>query len=106
MTEHLDYRFSLANERTYLAWVRTAIALVVAGLVAVKAIDFQHEVVRWVVGAPLLGAGALLSAGAPRRWHATERRMAEGAGLPTPPAWLGYGLAAYAVVVLALLIFD
>ncbi|GAM70385.1 inner membrane protein [Vibrio sp. JCM 19236] len=29
-----DYRFSLANERTYLAWIRTALALL-AGAIAV-----------------------------------------------------------------------
>ena len=28
MSEELDYRYSLANERTYLAWVRTGLALI------------------------------------------------------------------------------
>ena len=31
-----DYRFSLANERTLLAWVRTALALDVAGLGVIR----------------------------------------------------------------------
>ena len=32
MTEVPDPRFSLANERTYLAWIRTSLALVAVGL--------------------------------------------------------------------------
>src|SRR5438552_3901781 len=44
-----DYRFSLANERTYLAWIRTALALVAAGVAAAKALDFHHELARWLV---------------------------------------------------------
>jgi putative membrane protein len=28
-----DYRFSLANERTFLAWIRTALSLLAGGLV-------------------------------------------------------------------------
>ena len=31
-TREMDYRFSLANERTFLAWIRTALALVAAFL--------------------------------------------------------------------------
>ena len=31
-----DARFTFANERTFLAWSRTAIALVVAGLAAIQ----------------------------------------------------------------------
>jgi putative membrane protein len=33
-----DYRFSLANERTFLAWIRTALALVAGGVAAAKAL--------------------------------------------------------------------
>ena len=29
---HPDYRFSLANERTLLAWLRTALALIAGGV--------------------------------------------------------------------------
>ena len=60
-----DPRFSLANERTYLAWIRTALALVVAGLVAAKAIDFHHEAWRWVVAVPPILGGAAMALEAP-----------------------------------------
>ncbi len=39
MTEEqreMDYRFSLANERTFLAWIRTSLALVAGGVFAAK----------------------------------------------------------------------
>ena len=31
-----DYRFSLANERTFLAWLRTGLALIAGGLAAAQ----------------------------------------------------------------------
>ena len=44
--EDPDPRFSLANERTFLAWLRTGLALVVAGL-AVEALDVPST--TWLV---------------------------------------------------------
>lgn len=70
-----DYRFSLANERTFLAWIRTALALLAAG-VAIDALPtgYPEPVTR---GAALLLsltaiAAALLSW---RRWAGTERAI-------------------------------
>lgn len=37
-----DYRFSLANERTFLAWVRTALALVGGGLAVAQFLDVGY----------------------------------------------------------------
>jgi len=39
--EEPDVRFTLANERTYLAWIRTSLALIGGGLAAIQLIDFQ-----------------------------------------------------------------
>jgi uncharacterized membrane protein YidH (DUF202 family) len=50
--DQLDYRFSLANERTFLAWIRTALALVAGGIVAAKALEFNHDVWRWILAVP------------------------------------------------------
>ena len=41
--EEPDVRFTLANERTYLAWIRTSLALIGGGLAASQLIDFQSE---------------------------------------------------------------
>jgi putative membrane protein len=103
-----DPRFSLANERTYLAWVRTALALVVAGLVATKAIQFHHEAWRWVVALPPVLAGGTMSIEARRRWTAYERAMRAGDPLP---AGRSVGIVsgfvvAYAVIVLVATALD
>ena len=38
-----DYRFTLANERTFLAWIRTALALSAGGLASISLLDgFAH----------------------------------------------------------------
>ena len=34
--EEPDYRFTLANERTFLAWIRTALALIAGGVALVQ----------------------------------------------------------------------
>jgi putative membrane protein len=104
----IDYRFSLANERTYLAWIRTVLALVAGGLVAVKALHFHHDVLRWVIAVPPILAGALLAAGAPARWRRYEEAMRAGRPLPVGRgiAAVGLGLAVYAAVVLVAAALD
>lgn len=101
-------RFSYANERTFLAWNRTALALVAAGL-AITALlpEFQLEYGRRLVGVPLIALGAYLSFLSYRRWEANERAMR--VGEPLPPSNLplvlagGIVVAATLAAVLALL---
>lgn len=80
-----DPRFTLANERTFLAWIRTALALM-AGGIAVEA--FTAEVfdpgARKVLAILLLGLGLVLSASAGLRWLHVERAMRHGKPLPLP----------------------
>jgi putative membrane protein len=103
-----DPRFSLANERTYLAWIRTALALVAAGLLAAKAVDFHHEALRWVVAVPPVVVGAAMALEARRRWRSYERAMRAGEPLPAGRSigLVSALLAAYAVVVLAVIVVD
>lgn len=80
-----DYRFSLANERTFLAWVRTALGLLAGGVVLLAVLeDVGHPTVRIVTGAALLVLATLLPPLAYRRWAATELALRTHTSLPEP----------------------
>jgi putative membrane protein len=106
--DDLDYRFSLANERTFLAWIRTAIALVAGGVAAAKALDFDSEVWRWIVAAPPIVGGGALAADAVTRWRRYETAMRSGQRLPAGRGIrvMGVALAVYAVLALVASIVD
>lgn len=81
-----DPRFSLANERTFLAWARTGLALL-AGAAALDALDLPlHPVVQALVAAVLALAGLAVAVTSWWSWRATERAMREGTPLPGNPA--------------------
>lgn len=89
-----DYRFSLANERTFLAWIRTALA-VLAGGVALDQFATQlgpPGTVRALALSLALLAG-LLCLLAYRRWRQNEQAMRHSARLPYTPAVLILALA-------------
>ncbi|MCY0925202.1 DUF202 domain-containing protein [Streptomyces sp. H27-H1] len=102
-----DYRFSLANERTFLAWIRTALALVGGGF----AVDQFLPDLRWAVRAgmafALLAVGAACALRAVNHWVRCERAMRHGEDLPMSRfpvvLSLGVGLVAVAMVVVVLL---
>ncbi|MFK5583057.1 MULTISPECIES: YidH family protein [unclassified Serinicoccus] len=102
-----DPRFTLANERTFLAWIRTALALM-AGGIAVEAFtsDIFAPAVRQSVAVLLLVLGMLLSGGAFVRWVGVERAMRRQAPLPLPliAPLLGMGGAVAAAVVAAVIL--
>ena len=81
--EEPDPRFSLANERTFLAWIRTALALV-AGAVAIDAVTAGTWPVtlRRALVVLLLVAGLVLSSGAAVRWLRVERAIRSARPLP------------------------
>lgn len=75
--EEPDYRFSMANERTFLAWIRTSLALLAAG-VAVDALPTGYPEPLTRTAAGFLSVVALLSAVmAWRRWARVERAVRE-----------------------------
>jgi putative membrane protein len=102
-----DPRFTLANERTFLAWIRTSLAML-AGGIAIEAFtsDLFLEPVRKGLAVLLLLLGMLLSAGAAVRWIRVERSMRNKTPLPLPlivPLLSGAGALAAAVVLIFIL---
>jgi putative membrane protein len=98
----IDYRFSLANERTYLAWTRTALALIAGGVAVLRLL--ADSGVGFIAAYVLVGLGVLVSLAGLRRWRLNEQAMMNGRALePTRlPIVLAIGLA----VVGVLLLFD
>ena len=103
-----DPRFTFANERTFLAWNRTALALIGAGLAAGELLRFDSEAVRLLVALPAIVLGGALAATSHRRWAANERALRLGEPLPAvgPPRALSLGLAALAVAVAVIVVTD
>src|SRR4051812_45744422 len=79
-----DPRFTFANERTFLAWIRTSLALL-AGGIGLEAFvgDAVGVGVRRAVAAALLVTGAGLAGTAFLRWLRSERALREGRSLPS-----------------------
>jgi putative membrane protein len=103
-----DPRFSFANERTFLAWIRTSLALMAAG-VGVEA--FATDLSPWgrqALASLLVVLAGLLAAGAFRRWLRSEEALRS--ALPLPPHQLapiiGYGLSLSAVLALVMIVVD
>jgi putative membrane protein len=104
-----DYRFSLANERTLLAWVRTALALDVAGLGVVRfAPPLGFPGGRELIGGVLVLLGAVTAWSGYRRFLAADHAIRAGAPLPAhaAPRILAAALAVVSLAILLLLLVD
>jgi putative membrane protein len=86
-----DYRFTLANERTFLAYVRTALALDGAGLAVVQfltKVGSQHD--RDLVGVLLVAGGLGTVLAGYLRWRSVQAAMRRNA--PLPATWVPLAL--------------
>ena len=102
-----DPRFTLANERTYLAWNRTALALIGGGLAAGQLLDFDSRATRLLVALPPILLGLALALMSYRRWEANERALRLDEPLPTgAPRLLAIGVAVVGVIVTVALVVD
>jgi putative membrane protein len=80
-----DPRFTLANERTFLAWIRTSLALMGGGI-AIEALAthvFEPHL-RMIMAMSLMLLSQLVSVGACVRWLRVERALRQQRPLPLP----------------------
>lgn len=78
-----DYRFTLANERTFLAWLRTGLALVAGGVALAGLVpEFGPRPLRMALAGMLLALALIVTAGSYLRWAEAERALRENRSLP------------------------
>jgi len=78
-----DVRFTYANERTFLAWNRTSLALIATGVAATQLLPkFQIAWGRRILGLPLIALGAVLAIASFLNWRSNEQAMRRGQPLP------------------------
>ncbi len=101
-----DARFSLANERTFLAWIRTSLGFLAggAGIAAVSSIVGRLSFELKLASLLLLVCGLICSIGAYVRWTRNERAMRTGQPLPSSPAMPLLTAVLAAVAVLAIIV--
>jgi putative membrane protein len=104
--EQPDYRFTLANERTFLAWIRTALALLAGGVAVIKLVpNFELPAGRHLLGIPLVLLSIAVSLSAYQHWAIGERAMRLNRPLPVSllPALLGGAVSLISVIALVLI---
>ena len=103
-----DARFTFANERTFLAWSRTALALIVAGLAIVQLLPPFPRVPggRRLLAIPLIVLGAILSVAGYLEWERNQRALRCRQPLPRSavPRILAISIAAMAAAAVLILL--
>jgi putative membrane protein len=102
-----DYRFTLANERTFLAWLRTSLSLLAAGVAVVQLVpSFPLPGARAVTGGLLAVLAVVSAAAGVLRWRAVETAIRHARPLPPQrlPWVLGAGLVVLALFGLVLIV--
>jgi inner membrane protein YidH len=105
-----DARFTFANERTFLAWSRTALALVIGGLAIVQLLP-PFPGVPWgrhLIGTPLIVLGGAVSVISYLEWQTNQRALRRGEPLSRTrlPQILAVAIAGIALVAAALALLS
>lgn len=101
-----DPRFTFANERTFLAWARTGLALIGGGLAAAQVLHFGLGGVHLLVAVPAIILGGVIVVASYWRWERNERSLRLRMPLGYSPLTfiLGAGIAMIAVISAALVV--
>jgi putative membrane protein len=105
--EEPDPRFSLANERTYLAWIRTSIALIAGGLASSQLLQ-DLPGAHWALAFPLAGLGVAMAAASHGHYRQIQHAMRHNEPLPRSPlpTILWVGVTAVGICALVLIVVD
>jgi putative membrane protein len=105
-----DARFTFANERTFLAWTRTALAFVVAGLAVVQLLP-PFPGVPWgrrLLGVPLIMVGGVIAVVGYRQWSQNQQALRRGEPIAGSilPRVLAVAITAMAIVAAVILLLS
>src|SRR5947207_11506408 len=79
-----DVQLSFANERTFLAWERTGLGLMTAGLAITQLLpSFDFPGGRRLIGLPLIGLGIVIALVSYWEWRANQDAMRHDRPLPS-----------------------
>jgi putative membrane protein len=104
-----DPRFTLANERTFLAWNRTALALLASGLAVAHLLpSFGFPGARTVIAVALLVLGAVAALRSFPEWEERERALREQRPLPPSrlPRMVAIGITVIILVATAATVIE
>jgi putative membrane protein len=103
-----DYRYTLANERTFLAYIRTALGLDAAGLGAAQFLPASAAHLRLGIAVLLVTLGIVVAMLSYRRWATTEQAMRREMPLPRVhlPLLLGVGLVVISIGALVVVLSN
>lgn len=83
--EEPDYRATLANERTFLAWTRTALALLAGALAVLQLIHVAPVALRLALAGYLIALSVAVTLIGYRQWRVRQWRMRQGRPLGQAP---------------------
>lgn len=104
-----DYRFTMANERTFLAWQRTALGLLAAAVALEQLVpEMTVPGARRLLGVGLAVLAVLTSGMGLLRWQQADHAMRRGDPLPRhpSPAYLAVGLGLVGLIALGLVVLK
>lgn len=90
---HPDYRFTLANERTFLAWIRTSLAIIAAAVLLHQLAPVSSsKTLHTFVPAVLIAFAGIIAVSAYLRWKSYEIAMRHGRALPAGAGFVSIAL--------------